>query len=449
VRHLLLVSHFFPPMGGGGVQRVTKFVKYLAPQGWRVTVLAGRPEDYWMRDETLLEDVPATARVVRTAAASGLGVWRRLPGAGTSGTSRRSSRLFGSLRRAAAWCLVPDSYVGWRPFALRAARALLQEDPPLALMSSGPPETNHLVALQLHRDTGLPWLADFRDPWFGLHLHPAPTAWHRARHARWERTVLREANAVVATTTWLGDLLAARAPGAARVHVIRNGYDPADFATAPPAAAAPGGRLRLVHTGMLTLTRSAAGLLQGLRQLRQTHPELRDAFAVELVGARESANDELVQRLGLADCVHLRDYVPHRQAIEAMREADVLVLIKHVEPRFRGLVPGKLYEYMGAGRPILALVPPSEAADLVRDGGWGEVAPPDDVASIAAALLRLLQHRRAGSLHTVYPCRGRQQFERPAQAGELAALLDGLADAGRDLSGAPSRSRPSPAEGRE
>ena len=108
-------------------------------------------------------------------------------------------------------------------------------------MSSGPPETNHLVALQLHRDTGLPWLADFRDPWFGLHLHPAPTSWHRARHARLERTVLGEANTVVATTTWFGELLRARLPGPRPVRVIRNGYDPADFATAQLGPPAPSG----------------------------------------------------------------------------------------------------------------------------------------------------------------------------------------------------------------
>jgi glycosyltransferase involved in cell wall biosynthesis len=186
---------------------------------------------------------------------------------------------------------------------------------------------------------------------------------------------------------------------------------------------------------MLTLTRSATGLLQGIGRLRNEHPELRDAFEVELVGARESANDGLVRQLGLADCVHLRDYVPHREAIAAMRNADVLVLIKHVESRFQGLIPGKLYEYMGAGRPILALVPPSEAADLVRDGGWGEVAPPDDAESIAAALLRLVRHRQAGSMARAYPCNGRERFERPAQAGELAALLDGVAgsDTGRSV----------------
>jgi glycosyltransferase involved in cell wall biosynthesis len=150
-----------------------------------------------------------------------------------------------------------------------------------------------------------------------------------------------------------------------------------------------------------------------------------------MVGARESHNDALARELGLEDCVVWRGYVPHRDAIEAMREATVLVLIKHVEPRFRGLIPGKLYEYMGAGRPILALVPDSEAADLVRDLGWGEVAPPDDPEAIAAALLRLLERHRAGQLLTAYPRRGREQFERRTQAHAVAALLDTLVAAHR------------------
>jgi glycosyltransferase involved in cell wall biosynthesis len=126
--------------------------------------------------------------------------------------------------------------------------------------------------------------------------------------------------------------------------------------------------------------------------------------------------------------VRLRGYMPHQEAIAAMRRADVLVLIKHVEPRYRGLIPGKLYEYMGAGRPILALVPECEAADLVRAGKWGEVAPPDDPDAIAAALLRLLSHQRAGTLAQAYPGGARAAFERPAQAGELAHLLDALAE---------------------
>jgi glycosyltransferase involved in cell wall biosynthesis len=421
VRHLLVVSHFFPPMGGGGVQRITKFVKSLEAHGWRATVVAGRPEDYWMRDETLAGEVPGSARVVRVAGASGIGVLRRVRPGGVG--PRRSSRLFDGLRRAASWFLVPDTYIGWRPFALRAARAALEQDPADALLSTGPPETNHLVARTLRQATGLPWVADFRDPWFGLHLHPAPTPWHRAKHARFERAVLSEPDAVLATTAWLADLLRSRSPRAQRIELVRNGYDPADFAGEAPPPRSPDTPLRLVHAGMLTLTRSAEGLFRALEILRAERPDLDQAFEVELVGARESRNDALWSTLGLGEQVRFRDYVPHAEAVAAMRAADVLVLIKHVEPRFRGLIPGKLYEYMGAGRPILALVPESEAAEIVRELGWGEVVAPDDPRAIAAALLRLLEHKRAGRLESVYSRRGRERFERPEQARTLAALL--------------------------
>jgi len=423
VRHLLLVSHFFPPMGGGGVQRVTKWVKYLDTHGWRTTVLCGRAEDYWMRDESLLSDLPQSTRVLRTAAASGLGILRRLR-ADTPG-DKRSSRGFGGLRRVSEWFLIPDSYIGWLPFALRAAESL-QEDPPDVILSSGPPDTNHLVALRLGPRMARPWVADFRDPWVGLHLLRPPTAWHRRRHAALERRVLARANGVVATTTWLQDLLRQRAPANVRVHLIRNGYDPEDF-TLGAAESRPGGTLRLAHTGMLTLTRSAAGLLRALQLVFARHPELRGQIELELVGARESDNDELVRNLGLQDCVHVRGYVAHAAAIASMRQADVLVLLKHTSERYAGLVPGKLYEYLGAERPILALVPESEAATLVRELGCGIVVGPTDTEAIASALLDLHAAKQSGALAQRFRSGALPRFQRPAQAGELASLLADVA----------------------
>jgi len=430
-KHVLVVSHFFPPMGGGGVQRITKCVKYLEPAGWRATVLCGRPEDYWMRDDSLLRDLPPSARVVPVAGASGLGILRRLRPRSTQ-SSVRSGTGFGLLRRLSSWCLLPDSYIGWRRFALRAADRILADDPPQALLSTGPPETNHLVALALRARTGLPWVADFRDPWFALHLYPAPTAWHRARHARLERAVLTQADAVLATTDWLGALLRQRSGVPQKVHVVRNGFDPEDFPAPGPDANASGrtGPLHLVHTGMLTLTRSADGLLLGLHRLLQDHPEYRDAFRITLIGARESGNDARIGALGLQDCVVVQDYVPHQEAIVAMQRADVLVLIKHTEERFRGLIPGKLYEYMGARRPILALVPESEAADLVRRSGSGEVVPGEDAAAVARALETLLHHKRNGTLAAAYTCSETQPYDRREQAIVVAHLLDGLIPGG-------------------
>jgi glycosyltransferase involved in cell wall biosynthesis len=420
-----MISHFFPPMGGGGVQRVTKFVKYLSQCGWRTTVICGDPDDYWMRDETLLHDVPESARVIRTAGATGLGMLRRVKR--HRSRERRSSRGFGVLRRAATWVLIPDSYVGWRSFALRAAEKVLERDPPDAVLSTGPPETNHLVGLELKQRTRLPWLVDFRDPWVALHLFEPPTRWHRERNSKLERAVLERADCLVATTAWLRDLLRERHPGTAtRLYVIRNGFDPADFPVHRPDPT-PGLPLRLVHAGMLTMTRSVDGLLHGLRLLHVRRPELNAAVKIELLGARETANDALVGVLGLEECVRFRGYVPHEEAIAAMLRADVLLLVKHTEPRYLGLVPGKLYEYLGAGRPILALVPESEAAELVRRFERGLTAPPDDPESICAALEQLVEAKRGGTLHARYASEAPAALTRLEQARNLAALLDQIA----------------------
>jgi glycosyltransferase involved in cell wall biosynthesis len=174
---------------------------------------------------------------------------------------------------------------------------------------------------------------------------------------------------------------------------------------------------------MLTSTRSAAGLLHAMQALYAARPELRGQLHLELVGARENANDGLVRQLGLEDSVSLRGYVPHAEAIEAMQGADVLVLIKHDDPRYRGLVPGKFYEYLGAGRPVLGLVPESEAAQLIRELHCGEVASSDDPQRIVTSLERLLAAKRSGTLSTVYRCVAPARFQRPEQARNLAALL--------------------------
>jgi glycosyltransferase involved in cell wall biosynthesis len=233
---------------------------------------------------------------------------------------------------------------------------------------------------------------------------------------------------VTATTNWLADLLRSRVARLPSVHVVRNGFDASDFPPVPPVASPAGAPLRLVHTGMLTLTRSAAGLLHGLQRLHERDPGLRTAFEIEMIGGRESRNDALATSLGLEHCVRLaRTTCRIATRSQRCRAPTCWCSSSTVEARFRGLIPGKLYEYMGAGRPILALVPDSEAADLVRDLGWGEVAPPDDPEAIAAALARLLAHKRAGRLQDAYPRRGRERFERRTQASEIAAILTAIA----------------------
>jgi len=416
-----MIVPFFPPMAGGGVYRPLSFVKYLGRHGWRTTVIAPRATAFWIADEGLLAQVPPECRVIRTESLSGQSLLARFRG-GRPPSARRSSRRFGALRRMASAVLVPDTYVGWKPFALRAARELLRREHFDAVYSTSPPETSHLIAGDIHDATGLPWVADFRDPWMNLHLLRPPTALHARWHARLEARVLRRATVVV-TTRWHESRLRARFPEA-DVERIPNGFDGAEAASVADVTAPAGGALRITHAGMLTQRRSAATFLRGLRRLLDEHPAASRDIAVTFVGAREDESERAARALGLGEVVAFRGSVPHAEALRVQRDSHILLLIKHADAAYDGLVPGKLYEYIGLRRPILALAPPGEASDLVTSLSRGTVVDPGDDKAVADAIAALLAAHRAGTLADAYDLSARPELERAALAGDMAALLD-------------------------
>lgn len=421
MKHLLMLIPFFPPMGGGGVYRPLSFVRHLPKHGWRTTVVTPAGDAYWIRDHSLVDIVPPGCRVIRTRTWSGQSLLAR--GRRGRASHTRSTRGFGIARRAAAAVLVPDSYVGWVPFALRAAHTVTQNDTVDVIYSTSPPESTHLAARAVHRRTGLPWVADFRDPWMNLHLLDPATPWHAAMHRRMEASVSAAADVVV-TTRWHEARLRESYPQT-RVTRVPNGYDAEEMAgvldiEAPP----PVGPLRIVHAGMLTQKRSATPFLEALARVLAADAELRGNIAVEFIGPREDENELSTRHLGLGDVVTFRDPLPHAEALRVQRAAHILLLVKHDDPRYDGLVPGKLYEYIGLRRPILAIAPPGEARDLVAALRRGESASPASVDEIERSLRAMVAHHRAGHLDSVYDLSERPEFDRARLAGDLAAVLE-------------------------
>jgi hypothetical protein len=414
-----MIIPFFPPMAGGGVYRPLSFVKYLGRHGWHPTVIAPRGDSFWIRDEGLVEQVPDECEVIRTDTLSGQSLLARLRGRSPA-SQRRSSRRFALVRRLAAATLMPDTYRGWKPYALRAARRTVSVDHFDALYSTSPPETSHLVARDIHRETGLPWVADFRDPWMNLYLLRPPTAVHAWLHRRMERSVCRQAHVVV-TTRWHEQLLRARYPNA-DVTRIANGYDGAEAASV--ASTRPGdGPMRITHAGMLTQNRSAVPFLRGLRRFLHARPDAAGNIDALFVGAREDENELAAHGLGLGDVVRFADTAAHGETLQIERSSHILLLIKHVNPDYDGLVPGKLYEYVGLRRPILAIAPEGEAADIVTGLGRGEVARPEDEADVAGAIGRMYDAWRAGNLEESYQLDERADMTREHHAAAMAALL--------------------------
>ncbi len=420
---ILMIINFFPPAGGGGVYRPLSFVKYLSRLSWSVTVVTPRPGEFWISDPGLEKEIPPGVRVVRTGSLSGLRFLRSFRGGSARAASRRSSRGFGALRRLGEFFLLPDTYAGWVPFAAREAERLCREERFDAVYSTSPPDSSHLVARRVVRACGIPWVADFRDPWINLHLRTAPTPLHRALHERLERSVAR-ADLVLVTTEVQERMLLERYPQC-RIERIPNGYDEEDF-DREPGARPPAAPFTITHCGMLTLGRSTRPFLEGLAAFARRAPAAARAMRIVFIGPRESANEEWAARFDLGDSVFFEDNIPHRECVAREMRSHVLLLIKHDDERYRGLVPGKLFEYIGAKRPILAVGPEGEASRIVRDLRRGETPRIDRPDEIAAAIEIMYGRYLEGTLESAYSVEGVPRYSRRAGAERLSGLLGKL-----------------------
>ncbi|MBD3237308.1 MAG: glycosyltransferase [Candidatus Eisenbacteria bacterium] len=429
-KRILIFAYFFPPLGGAGVQRIVKFAKYLPQRGWDPTIVTVRARDYWMHDATLERELGSDVRVVRTASLTGLGVLRRLaPGsAGGPDAPRASSGGIRRLRRLAGWFWLPDSYRGWVPFAVRAGADLLARESFDALLTSSSPDSSHLIGLALARRFRVPWVADFRDPWTRRISFDPPTRWHHRWHRSTERRVLRRADLVTVTAPETREDYLAREPGLApeRIRVITNGFDEADFAGLEGAAPDPA-RLRILHAGQLNTERPARPFLDGLARFLEETPSARVRLRADFIGAHYAEDRDDARRLGLEDVVRFARPLPHRELVAELRASHLLLLMEQDSSRGALILPGKIFEYLRARRPILGLLPEGAAAHLIRRLGAGWCCRTGDAACAARLLAeRFAAFSRGAPFETALGEADLAPFERRALTAELAEALDDL-----------------------
>lgn len=441
MKRLLFLAYFFPPIGGGGCQRSLKLVRYLKPLGWESTVVTARDPDYWILDPSLLPEVPESTEVIRARGLTSHRLVRLLAGGGLSVERRqgeRDPRSFQRLRRLQSWLLIPDGYLPWAREAERASARRIEAGGVDAIWTTSSPESAHLAGLGLKRRFGLPWIADFRDPWVGRVTYHPPTPWHDARHRALERAVVEAADRVTLVSDAMAALYRERyadLPGE-RFVTVPNGFDSDDWIRADKLATAPAaandadrdrGRMVLLHAGQLAHRPTVRTLLAASRRVLESDPAAASALRLRFLGGNEELLPEESRDPALQGIVELSPSRPHLEALAAMRRADALVLLGHGGEADSLLYTGKIYEYLTSGRPVLGIVDPGPGADLLRDSGAGPVCSSHDVGAATEALARWISEwRRAGRLSPAAVKAEAASWERSAIAAQVAGLLAGL-----------------------
>jgi glycosyltransferase involved in cell wall biosynthesis len=441
-RRVLLVSYHFPPVGGAGVQRPVKFVKYLREFGWEPTVLRASNPSVPVFDDSLCRDLPPGLRQI--AARTLEPAYDKKQALARSTDSRAPSwkqRLTAPLRAVARAAIQPDPQILWWPAAWRAARKVLREMPHDAILATAPPYSNLLLGGLLAREFGLPLILDYRDEWdlSGEYLENSrKDPWTRFVQERMQRWILRRADTIVATTRASTERVLARARAAGSrcdAACIYNGFDEADFhdeasSKVPPA---PPGTVRLVYTGTLWNLTSIDPVVRALEQLATSRPEIARRIELVCVGRKTPEQQAHLDRLQAGPVTLVcRDYCPHAEAVEWMRSADALLLLLTDGPGADRVAPAKLFEYLAVGRPILSVLPEGETAGLVSEfwpEGW---FTPARVDAIADWLARAVEARTTGgemlSPLTEIERAGAERFSRRGLTGQLAGLLDRLVE---------------------
>ena len=426
MKRALIITYYWPPSGGSGVQRWVKFAKYLPQEGWESVVYAPSNAQYPVLDKSMGKDLPQGLEVLRRPIFEPYGIYRRIMG---KGQSAEISKLVGNAdmaprkktfkERLSLWIranlFVPDPRAAWVKPSVRFLKEYLKEHPVDIIITTGPPHSVHLIGERLKKELGTPWIPDFRDPWTGMYYmkHLPFTKRNRERIARMEKGVLDSASTILTATPSMQEDF--RVLTATPVEAITNGYDREDFAAEIPT---PDGCFNIVHTGLFA--GNPIALWDTLAAMSRDVPGFASALKLRLVGKVDPAVEAAIKERGLQAVYS--GYLDHAAAVKEQRLASVLILPLKKDPQYKSILPGKLFEYLASRRPVLAISFTDGAmAPVIRECNGGETVDWEDRAAMRAFLEKAWKQHLEGG---VPPCTGNiEKYSREALTHSLSLLL--------------------------
>ncbi|MFM8595683.1 MAG: glycosyltransferase [Flavobacteriales bacterium] len=373
-KKVLILTYYWPPSGGTGVQRWLHFSRYLQELGWDPIIYTPSNPEAPVQDPSLLTMVPKDIHVIKREIWEPTQLYLRLTGnAGkqmhTGFLQEKSGVKPGLTKRFSMWLraniFIPDAKMAWIKPSTKYLTAFLEEQDVAAIISTGPPHSLHLIARNLKRKTNLPWIADFRDPWTQIDwFEQLPlTKFGLRRHQKLEHSVFQEADQLVVVSRDMQqqmEKLAGRKPV-----LISNGFAPEDFKTFEKE---PDPYFTILHTGSINKDRNPSAVWASLSSYAQQHPEFAQKLRIRLIGALDASVKEDLARYNLTQCTHFENFVPHERVLEELASCSLLLLPLNNVKSQKGIVTGKLFEYLASQQAILAIGPKDgDAAAILKE----------------------------------------------------------------------------------
>ena len=412
MKRVLIISYYWPPTGGSGVQRWVKFAKYLPEEGWQPVIYTPENPEQLAKDTSLEAEVPEETEVIKTHIIEPYELYKKV--LRKSGHSKEAVEVNpvnaqhkSLLQKAAMWVrgnlFRPDPRCLWIRPSVRFLKKYLAEHPVDLIVSTGPPQSMHLIGLRLARETGLPWIADFRDPWTRifyfkhLQMTKATERWHE----KMEKKVLDEASAVVAVSPLVQQEFQAMTD--TPVKLITNGVDECDFegSECTEAYGGPEKNFTITHTGLFAADGNPTVLWDVLSEKCAKDEQFRKLLKIKLIGKNDEQIIKALEDRGLKDMLEDMGYQPHSAAVQEQRTASVLILPLRKEPEYKAVLPGKLFEYLASFRPMLGIGQTDGAmAMILNETKTGKVIDWEDKEGISEYIEKCWKMHLEGRLTT-------------------------------------------------
>lgn len=432
-KKVLIITYYFPPCGGIGVLRCLKLVKYLRDFGWEPVIYTAKDAHYPSYDESNFKDIPEGITILKQPIFEPYTFYKKFTGqpktANVNHALVASDQKRGLRHTISVWIrsniFIPDARAFWIRPSVKFLVNYLKENPVDAIFSDGPPHTNNVIACRVKQKTGIPWIADFQDPWTQVDLYERLilTKWADRKYHRLEQETFQNADRItIASPTWKKDL---EDIGAENVSVFYYGYDTDDFENLQPKF---DDKFSLTHTGLLGADRMPTGLFEAVAELATENPNFKKYFRFRTIGKTDGEVLQKAENLGLRDLVEVISQVPRHQALQQMANSQLLLLLLNLAGNTMGRIPGKVYEYFAVKRPIICLSPVGSDSDkMISEAGAGFSAEYHDKAKIKQLLsyyFEMWEREKVIKIETA----GFEKYTNYHQTQKIARLLNEITE---------------------